>query len=60
MGVLLHLRVEGLESGSTAAGPESLSPYARANWQEKHRYALRGQTDPGTAARDDDAEWGGW
>ena len=60
LGILLHVRVQSLESGSATAGPESLSPYARGNWFQKHQYELKQQTDPAAAISEDDASWQGW
>ena len=59
-GILLHARIEGMESGIATAGPESLSNFAQINWRQKHLFALSQEMDLRAAAADNDALWQGW
>jgi hypothetical protein len=60
MGILLHARIEGMESGIAMQGPESLSDFAQPNWRQKHQYALSQEMNLRAEAADNDAQWQGW
>src|SRR5579863_54345 len=60
MGILLHARIEGMESGIAVPGPESLSHAAQSNWRQKHQYALSQEMDLRAETADNDTLWQGW
>jgi hypothetical protein len=60
MGILLHARIEGMETGIAVSGPESLNLVALASWQQKHEFDLSQEMDLRALAAINEAVWQGW